>query len=91
MLEKLRKEGESKFVINEQGVLTYQSYVWVPKVDGMCQQLMQIAHSSSYAMCISSNKMNQDLKVSYWWEGMKRDITEFAFYYLTCQQVKVEH
>ena len=85
LLEKLEKEGESEFAMNEQGVLTYQGRVWVPEIDGMRQQLMQIAHSSSYAMHPGSNKMYQDLKAGYWWEGMKRDIAAFVSRCLTCQ------
>jgi hypothetical protein len=35
--------------------------------------------------------MNQDLKLSYWWYGMKRDITEYVALCDTCQRVKEEH
>ena len=37
------------------------------------------------------NKMYQDLKQHYWWQGMKKDITEYVAKCLTCQQVKAEH
>ena len=35
--------------------------------------------------------MYHDLKDTYWWNGMKRDIAEFVSKCLTCQQVKLEH
>ena len=35
--------------------------------------------------------MYQDLKVSYWWSGMKRDVLEFVTKCLVCQKVKAEH
>ena len=35
--------------------------------------------------------MYQDLKRHFWWNGMKRDVTEFVERCLTCQQVKAEH
>ena len=38
-----------------------------------------------------SIKMYQDLKVSYWWSEMKRDVSEFVTKCLVCQKVKVEH
>ena len=38
-----------------------------------------------------STKMYQDLKVSYWWSGMKRDVLEFVTKCMVCQKVKAEH
>jgi len=35
--------------------------------------------------------MHQDLKESFWWSGMKRDITQYVVTCLTCQKAKVEH
>ena len=35
--------------------------------------------------------MYQDLKRQYWWEGMKRDVTNFVAKCMVCQQVKAEH
>ncbi|XP_061360544.1 uncharacterized protein LOC133304514 [Gastrolobium bilobum] len=35
--------------------------------------------------------MDHDLKTSFWWPGMKRDITEYVARCLTCQKVKYEH
>jgi hypothetical protein len=35
--------------------------------------------------------MYQDLKVSYWWYGMKREVAEYVVLCDTCQRVKVEH
>jgi hypothetical protein len=34
--------------------------------------------------------MYQDLKVSYWWYGMKREVAEYVALCDTCQRVKVE-
>ncbi|KAA3470390.1 integrase [Gossypium australe] len=35
--------------------------------------------------------MYNDLKQFYWWQGMKRDISEFVSKCFICQQVKAEH
>ena len=42
-------------------------------------------------MHLGSTKMYQDLKVSYWWSGMKRYVLEFVTKCLVCQKVKAEH
>ncbi len=35
--------------------------------------------------------MYHNLKLHYWWPGMKKDIADYVTKWLTCQQVKVEH
>ena len=35
--------------------------------------------------------MYQDMKRTFWWPNMKREVAEHAAHYLTCQQVKAEH
>ena len=35
--------------------------------------------------------MYQDLKKVFWWFGLKRDVAQFVYAYLTCQKSKVEH
>ena len=35
--------------------------------------------------------MYHDLRRTYWWEGMKKDVAEFVKTCLVCQQVKAEH
>ena len=37
-----------------------------------------------------STKMYQDLNTSYWWSGMKRDVSEFVTKCMVCQKVKAE-
>ena len=63
----------------------------VPDVGDVRKEIMEEAHSSAYAMHPGSTKMYHTLKEHYWWKGMKRDIAEFVFRCLTCQQVKAEH
>ena len=49
------------------------------------------AHSGSFAIHPGNTKMYQDLKTSFWWSGMKRDISEFVTKCFVCQRVKAEH
>ena len=52
---------------------------------------MEEAHFSAYSIYPGSTKMYHDLKDTYWWNRMKRDIADFMSKCLTCQQVKLEH
>ena len=60
------------------GVLTYQGRLCVPKVDGLQERILDEAHSSIYSIHPGSTKLYHDLREVYWWEGMKKDIVEFA-------------
>jgi hypothetical protein len=49
------------------------------------------AHESAYSIHPGGNKMYHDLKATYWWYGMKRDVAEYVALCDTCQRVKAEH
>ena len=53
--------------------------------------ILEEAHSGSFAIHPGSTKMYQDLKMSFWWSEMKRDVSEFVTKCLGCQRVKSEH
>ena len=78
-------------MITGDGVLRYRSRLCIPNVAGLRQQVMGEAHYSRYSIHPGTTKMYNDLKVVYWWDGMKKDITEFVALCPNCQQVKIEH
>ena len=57
----------------------------------MKKSILEEAHSGSFAMHPSSTKMCQDLKTSYWWSIMKRDVSEFVTKCMVYQKVKAEN
>ena len=65
--------------------------VCVPNDDELKKSILEEAHGGSFAMHPSSTKMYQDLKTSYWWFEMKRDVSEFVTKCMVCQKVKAEH
>jgi hypothetical protein len=52
---------------------------------------MSKAHRSPYTVHLGGTRMYQDIKESYWWNNMKRDIAKFVEQCPTCQQVKIEY
>ena len=69
----------------------YRDRVCVPNDDELKKSILEEAHSGYFAMHPGSTKMYQDLRTSYWWSGMKRDVSEFVTKCMVCQKVKVEH
>ena len=82
---------EIEFTAKDDGFLYYRDRVCIPKDDELKKSILKEAHNGSFAMHRGSIKMYQDLKTSYWWFGMKRDISEFVIKCMVCQKVKAEH
>ena len=55
------------------------------------KEVLKEAHKSKFFIHLGSNKMYQDLKRNFWWQGMKKDVAEFVTKCLICQQMKVEN
>ena len=86
------QQGQSRdFIFDSEGTLRLGTRLYVPNVDELRKEIIEEAHIFTYSIHPGSAKMYHDLKDTYWWNGMKRDITEFVFKCLTCQQVKLEH
>ena len=82
---------EIVFTVNEDGVLYYKDRVCVLDCDDLRKSILEEALNGSFAIHLGSTKMYQDLKMSFWWSGMKKDISEFVTKCLVCQRVKAEH
>ena len=75
---------ETEFLVNEDGSLYYREWVCVPNDFELKKAILEKAHGGSFAMHPSSTKMYQDLKTSYWWSRMKRDVLEFVTKCMVC-------
>ena len=70
------------------GFLYFKDRVCVPDDNDLRKVILEEAHSGYFAIHPGSTKMYQDLKMSFWWSGMKRDVSEFVTKCLVCQRVK---
>ena len=82
---------KTDFAIDGSGGLLYKNILCVPNDMELKKKILYESHNTVFTMHPGSNKMYQDMKQSYWWQGMKNDISEFVAKCLTCQQVKAEH
>ena len=60
--------------MNENGVLYYRNRVCVLDCNDFRKSILEETHSGSFAIHPGSTKMYRDLKMSFWWSGMKRDV-----------------
>jgi hypothetical protein len=57
----------------------------VPNVMELKDKILQEALEYAYSIHPRGNKMYHDLKATYWWYIMKRDVAEYVTLYDTCQ------
>jgi hypothetical protein len=79
------------FSEDDEGVLWYKGRICVPNIKELKDKILHEAHESAYSIHLGGNKMYHDLKGTYWWYGMKRDVAEYVALCDTCQRVKAEH
>jgi hypothetical protein len=86
----IKEEKSPGFSEDEQGVSWYKERICVTNVKELKDKILREAHEFAYSIHPGGNKMYHDLKATYWWHGMKRDVAECVGLYDTCQRVKVE-
>jgi hypothetical protein len=86
-----KEEKLPGFSEDDEGVLWYKGRICVPNVKELKDKILREAHESAYSIQIRRNKMYHDLKATYWWYSMKRDVAQYVALYDTYQRVKVEH
>ncbi|XP_073049009.1 uncharacterized protein [Primulina eburnea] len=79
-----------KFSVASDGCLRYNGRLVVPNLIDLKESILREAHCSRHSVHPGIRKMYHTLKSHYWWEGMKKDISDFVARCLTCQQVKAE-
>ncbi|KAL0446052.1 UNVERIFIED_CONTAM: hypothetical protein Slati_1733100 [Sesamum latifolium] len=94
-LERIKNKVEagssSDFHIKDDGSLYMRNRLCVPSDSDLKRDIMSEAHRSRLSVHPGSTKMYRDLKVNFWWNGMKRDIAEYVSKCVMCQRVKAEH
>ena len=88
IINHIRNGKETEFTVNKNGVLYYKDRVCVPDCNDLRKSILEEAQSGSFAIHPGSTKMYRDLKMSFWWSGMKRDVSEFVTKCLVCQRIK---
>jgi hypothetical protein len=87
----IKEEKSSGFLEDQEGVLWYKGRICVPNIKELKDKIFCEAHESAYSIHLGGNKMYHDLKATYWWYGMKREIAEYVALCDTCQRVKAKH
>ena len=90
-MEKVRERKFADFNLDDEGVLWISGRLCVPNMKNLREEILDEAHYTAYSVHPDSTKMYHNIKDLYWWNEMKRDVAEFFFKCLMCQQVKAKH
>jgi hypothetical protein len=74
----INEENSPAFSEDDEGVLWYKGRICVSNVKELKDKILHEAHESVYSIHTRGNKMYHDLKVTYWWYGMKGDNVEYV-------------
>nr|GEY11919.1 putative reverse transcriptase domain-containing protein [Tanacetum cinerariifolium] len=86
-----KKHRKEKLEPRTDGTLCLNNRSWLPCNGDLRNLIMHELHKSKYYVHQGSDKMNQDIKLLYWWPNMKADIATYVSKYLTCLRVKAKH
>ncbi|KAJ3673166.1 hypothetical protein LUZ60_006540 [Juncus effusus] len=90
-IKEMMEEGKYReFRCDSEGVLRVGDGLCVPNISEIKKVILAEAHSSRYSVHPGETKMYRDLKQSFWWRRMKREIAEYVEKCLMCQQIKAE-
>jgi hypothetical protein len=81
----IKKEMSPGFSEDEGGVLWYKERICVPNIKELKNKILREAHESACSIHLGGNKMYHDLKATYWWYEMERDVAEYVALCNTCQ------
>ncbi|KAG8485773.1 hypothetical protein CXB51_019177 [Gossypium anomalum] len=83
--------ADLEFQVDADNCLRFRNRICIPRNTELIQMTLNEAHNSRLSVHLGSSNMYNDLKQHYWWQGMKRDVSNFVLKCLVCQQVKAEH
>ena len=67
------------------GAILFKCRLCIPNDATLKERIMTTSHKSKFSIHPGSTKMYQDMKRSYWWNDMKKDIIEYVSKCLICQ------
>ena len=72
-------------------LLTIRIKIYIPNVVYLRRFVMDEIHQAPYFGHLGYHKTIATTRKQYFWPGMEKDIAEYIFKCMKCQQVKVEH
>lgn len=64
--------------MGEDGIFHFENRLCVANNERLKREILAEVHGATYTVHPGSTKMYKDLKKTYWWCNMKKDVAEFV-------------
>ena len=88
MSQRIREGNASDFQLDSEEILRLQGRICVPEVPELRREVLDECHKSKLSIHPGVSKMYNDIKRTFWWKSLKRDICIYVRRCPTCQLVK---
>ena len=86
-----RGTGGEGWANHTDDILRYKGRVRVSQMVDLREEILKAFHYSRFAVHLGSMEMYHDLRLQYYWSGMKKHVGDFVRRCLMCQQVKAKN
>ena len=76
--DRMSRDEAPQFTIGADGVMRRQDRVCVPSDSELRQRILGEAHATPYSVHPGASKMYKDVRRSFWWGGLKPDVTRYV-------------
>ena len=77
IIGEVREGKRPEFNVSNDGVLRFGNRLCVPNDFALKKEIMEEAHRTQYSVHLGSTKMYRDIRKTYRWNNMKREIAQF--------------
>ena len=89
MTQAIKKEDGLTW--EEDGVVYMEGRVYIPNNKDFKEEILREHHDPADVGHLGQHRMQELIKRTYWWPGLKEDVKKYVQGYVKCQQNKVQH
>ena len=84
-------EREDGLAWEEDEVVYMEGRIYVPNNKDLKEEILREHHDPADVGCPGQHRMQELIKRTYWWPGLKEDVKKYVQGCVKCQQNKVQH
>ena len=84
-------EREDGLAWEEDEVVYMEGRIYVPNNKDLKEEIIREHHDPADVGYLEQHRMQELIKRTYWWPGLKEDVKKYVQGYIKCQQNKVQH